>query len=108
MAKDMNDELVLANDRALMIDPVSLSVGTHDGKFHADEVMACALLCKYHHLPVYVFRTRDPMLLTCCDALVDVGGVFEPEIMRFDHHQGTYDGERSSAGMVLDLSLIHI
>ena len=102
MAKDMNDVVVLAPTRELMTDPVSLSVGTHDGKFHADEVMACALLCKYHHLPVYVFRTRDPKLLTWCDALVDVGGAWDPVAMRFDHHQGTYTGDKSSAGMVLD------
>lgn len=33
------------------------------------------------------FRTRDQKLLDECDIVVDVGGVFDPERRRFDHHQ---------------------
>ena len=96
---DPNDK---ENTIDLLRDPRELSVGTHDKLFHADEVMACALLAQYYHLPVVIVRTRDPKILTWCDAVVDVGNVFDPEMMRFDHHQETYTGTRSSAGMVLD------
>ena len=63
-------------------------IGTHDGKFHCDEVLACALL---KLLPDYsdatVKRTRDQVILDTCDIVVDVGGVFNPNIHRYDHHQ---------------------
>jgi uncharacterized UPF0160 family protein len=32
-------------------------------------------------------RTRDPKILDQCDTVVDVGGVFNAEQRRFDHHQ---------------------
>lgn len=63
-------------------------IGTHDGKFHCDEVLACALL---KLLPEYsdaiIKRTRDQTILDTCDIVVDVGGVFNPETHRYDHHQ---------------------
>jgi uncharacterized UPF0160 family protein len=33
------------------------------------------------------FRTRDQKVLDTCDIVVDVGGVFDPEKHRYDHHQ---------------------
>ena len=63
-------------------------IGTHNGKFHCDEVLACAML---KLLPQYsdavVKRSRDPTILEGCDIVVDVGGVFDPKIHRYDHHQ---------------------
>lgn len=32
-------------------------------------------------------RTRDPAKLAQCDIVVDVGGVYDPTIHRYDHHQ---------------------
>ena len=32
-------------------------------------------------------RTRDPAILDTCDIVVDVGGVYDEKIQRFDHHQ---------------------
>ena len=29
----------------------------------------------------------DPKILAECDTIVDVGGVFDPQQRRFDHHQ---------------------
>jgi uncharacterized UPF0160 family protein len=50
-------------------------IGTHDGNFHLDEVMACALLLQ--HIPHYkgakILRTRDLTKLATCDIVVDVG-----------------------------------
>ena len=63
-------------------------IGTHDGTFHCDEVLACSLL---KMLPEYkhaeIIRSRDPEKLAECDIVVDVGGVYDPAKHRYDHHQ---------------------
>lgn len=77
------------------------SVGTHDGSFHADEVTACALLVLFDLVDrEKIFRTRDREKLAACEYVCDVGGVYNPDLKRFDHHQSDYQGELSSAGMV--------
>lgn len=78
------------------------SLGTHDGKFHADEVTACALmlLCDLIDQDKIV-RTRDPKLLAECEYVCDVGGVYDPKEKLFDHHQVQYEGPLSGAGMIL-------
>lgn len=53
-------------------------VGTHNGKFHADEVMATAILKQLYDLEV--IRTRNPKILKELDIVYDVGGG------EFDHH----------------------
>lgn len=79
------------------------SFGTHDGTFHADEVTACALLVCYGLIDQdKVFRTRNPDQLAFCDFVCDVGGEYNPSKRRFDHHQVSYKGDLSSAGMVWD------
>jgi len=69
----------------------SPTIGTHDGIFHCDEVLACAML---KHLPNYanstVIRTRDESILEQCDIVVDVGGVYNHDKKRYDHHQKTF------------------
>jgi len=77
------------------------SVGTHSGTFHADEVTACALLLLFDMIdPDRIFRTRDPAKLSTCQFVCDVGGEYNPSENKFDHHQSSYKGELSSAGMV--------
>ncbi|MEG1542168.1 MAG: MYG1 family protein [Victivallaceae bacterium] len=79
------------------------SIGIHDGSFHADEVTACALLLLYDLIDEdKIIRTRDPLILSECEYVCDVGGVYDVGIKRFDHHQSDYKGEASSAGMILD------
>lgn len=78
------------------------SCGTHDGTFHADEVTACALLWLFDLIePDQIIRTRLPELLGRCEYVCDVGGVYDPDLKLFDHHQADYEGPFSSAGMVL-------
>lgn len=78
------------------------SFGTHDGRFHADEVTACALLILFDLIDRdKIHRTRDPAVLSTCDYVCDVGGVYDPQQKFFDHHQADYRGTLSSAGMVL-------
>lgn len=79
-----------------------LSIATHSGPFHADDVMAVALLRRFVDAEATVVRSRNPEHWAQADVVVDVGGVFDPDAGRFDHHQASYEGPRSSAGMVLD------
>ncbi|KAH8698349.1 putative UPF0160 domain protein MYG1 [Talaromyces proteolyticus] len=83
-------------------------IGTHNGHFHADEALAVYLL---RLLPDYnaspLVRTRDPARLAECHTVVDVGGEYEPERNRYDHHQRTFsttfpnhNTKLSSAGLV--------
>ena len=66
----------------------SKTIGTHDGTFHCDEALACVLL---KFLPEFadatIVRTRDEEKLSACDVVVDVGGLYDPDTRRFDHHQ---------------------
>ena len=63
-------------------------IGTHNGRFHCDEALACYML---RRLPEYsdaeIVRTRDPKILDGCEVVVDVGGVYDPTSHRYDHHQ---------------------
>ncbi|XP_042554716.1 MYG1 exonuclease isoform X2 [Dipodomys spectabilis] len=72
-------------------------IGTHNGTFHCDEALACALL---RLLPEYkdaeIVRTRDPEKLASCDIVVDVGGEYDPQRHRYDHHQRTFTETMSS------------
>lgn len=80
---------------------MTLRVATHDGPFHSDDVAAFALLRRFYDANAQVVRTRDPAKLAAADVVVDVGGVYAPQERRFDHHQASYEGLLSSAGMVL-------
>lgn len=74
-----------------------LVIGTHDGTFHCDEVMACWML---KQLPQYkdatILRTRKAEKLDECDIVVDVGAIYDPEKNRYDHHQRTFNGTMNS------------
>lgn len=83
-------------------------IGTHSGHFHADEALAVHML---RMLPTYrdsgLVRTRDPERLAACHTVVDVGGRYDVEARRFDHHQRGFDAvfpgrktKLSSAGLV--------
>ena len=67
---------------------ISTKIGTHNGTFHCDEALACFIL---KQLPEYrhadIVRTRNSEQLAKCDVVVDVGGVYDPEKHRYDHHQ---------------------
>lgn len=81
---------------------LSRSFGTHNGSFHADEVTACALLIKFKLIDRdKIIRSRDESKLSHLEYVCDVGGLYDPAQKRFDHHQKEYDGNLSSAGMIL-------
>lgn len=87
----------MATDAKQIKSTSSLTIGTHDGIFHCDEILACFML---QTLPKYanasIVRTRNDELLNNCDIVVDVGSVFDPERSRFDHHQKTFQHTLSS------------
>jgi uncharacterized UPF0160 family protein len=62
------------------------TIGTHDEVFHADDVFAIATLIKLFP-DAKVIRTRDAEVLNNCDLVVDVGGVYDYQKNRYDHHQ---------------------
>ncbi|XP_057862047.2 uncharacterized protein LOC131070499 isoform X2 [Cryptomeria japonica] len=84
-------------------------VGTHNGTFHCDEALGCYMIrltAKY--AGAEIVRTREPKVLDTLDAVLDVGGVYDPSRDRFDHHQRGFDQvfghgfatKLSSAGLV--------
>lgn len=77
------------------------TVATHSGPFHADDVMAWALIQTFHDAEASIIRTRDAARIDAADLVIDVGAIYDPERGRFDHHQAAYDGPLSSAGMIL-------
>jgi uncharacterized UPF0160 family protein len=81
-------------------DPKSCAI--HDGTFHADEVVATVLLTIFEQIDEdKIVRTRDLGKIEKSQFVCDVGGIYDPSIKRFDHHQMDYEGSLSSAGMVL-------
>lgn len=54
-------------------------IGTHDGRFHCDEIMACTMLKNYvkKYEEATIIRSRDPNVWKTCDILVDVGGKYK-------------------------------
>jgi len=85
-------------------------IATHHGTFHADEAMACAMLkCLQEFAELPIVRTRSAEDINKAKIVVDVGGTYEPEKHRYDHHQKTFtttysedysEIKLSSAGLV--------
>lgn len=61
---------------------------THDGTFHADDVFSAAVLTTLYPEASLV-RSRAPEVLDMSEDVImfDVGGIFDPNRGRFDHHQ---------------------
>lgn len=80
-------------------------IATHSGKFHADDVWAVTVLdmifpgCE-------LIRTRDPEKILQADFAVDVGGVWDPQAGRFDHHQKGFAGARQSGVVYASAGLV--
>jgi uncharacterized UPF0160 family protein len=100
---DSGDE---RDEREFSIDDY-VTIGTHDGRFHVDEVLACVIAKIMYDDKIIITRSRDQEILDTCHILFDVGGEYNPRKFKFDHHQKncneTFDGAShiplSSAGM---------
>ncbi|KAL3499162.1 hypothetical protein ACH5RR_038255 [Cinchona calisaya] len=84
-------------------------VGTHNGSFHCDEVLGCFMIRLTNKFSdAQIVRSRDPQVLEKLDAVLDVGGVYDPSRDRYDHHQKGFkevfgygfNTKLSSAGLV--------
>ncbi len=72
------------------IKSTSIQIATHDGKFHADEIVACAIIGKIHPNNI-ITRTRNQSIINSSHIVVDVGGIYDADAGRFDHHQDDCD-----------------
>jgi len=85
-------------------EPSSKVIGTHSGTFQCDEAMGVWLL---RQLPEFrnskVVRSRDKSVLDPLDIVIDVGGVYDHAIKRYDHHQRGFE-ERFTPDGVTKLS----
>ncbi|MFO0718746.1 MAG: MYG1 family protein [Candidatus Paceibacterota bacterium] len=84
-----------------------IKVVTHNGDFHSDDVFAVAILqVVFGKDNIEVLRTRDESFFDSADILLDLGGIYDEEKNRFDHHQSGGAGQRengipyASAGLV--------
>ncbi|KAM3242944.1 hypothetical protein ACQJBY_055123 [Aegilops geniculata] len=84
-------------------------VGTHNGSLHCDEALGCFLIrLTSQFAGADVVRTRDSQILDSLEAVLDVGGVYDPSRHRYDHHQKGFNEvfghgfntKLSSAGLV--------
>jgi len=73
----------------------NITIATHNGNFHADDVFSIAAL--KHIFPTFnLIRTRDLELIAKADLVIDVGGEYDAEAGRFDHHQRGGAGARDN------------
>lgn len=77
---------------------------THSGRFHADEVFAIAMILMIEDKEIV--RSRDQEVIDQAEMVLDVGGEYDPERLRFDHHQNSFTRTRedgtpyATAGLV--------
>lgn len=69
---------------------------THDGVFHTDDIFASAVISILENGNIKIIRTRDKEIFQKADYLYDVGGEYNPEKNRFDHHQKGGAGVRDN------------
>jgi len=72
-----------------------ITIATHNGNFHADDVFSVAAL-KCIYPSAKLVRTRDLALIGKADIVLDVGGQYDPDTGRFDHHQRGGAGARDN------------
>ena len=71
------------------------TIVTHNGNFHADDVFSIAAF-KSIFPSFKLIRTRDLELIAKADIVIDVGGEYDSDTDRFDHHQRGGAGERDN------------
>ena len=78
---------------------MSTVIGTHSGAFQADEALGVWLLRRldrFGGLAATVVRSRDMKVLEGLPIVIDVGGIYSHDALRYDHHQRgffeTFDG----------------
>jgi uncharacterized UPF0160 family protein len=72
-----------------------ITIATHNANFHADDVFSIAAM-KHIFSTFKLVRTRNVALINKADIVIDVGGEYDPDKGRFDHHQRGGAGEREN------------
>ena len=72
-----------------------MKASTHDGRFHADEIFALAVLNLFYS-DLEIIRSRDENVYKNTDIIVDVGYAYDPGNLIFDHHQRSFSLQRES------------
>ncbi|GAB6069924.1 MYG1 family protein [Thiomicrorhabdus hydrogeniphila] len=67
---------------------------THSGRFHADEVFAISMVLMVEERQIT--RSRDEKVIKQASIVLDVGAEYDPETLRFDHHQNSFTEEREN------------
>ena len=70
---------------------------THNGSFHSDDIFACATLCLMLEKAgekFEIIRTRDEEIIKTGDYVFDIGGIYDEDENKFDHHQVGGAGKR--------------
>ncbi len=68
----------------------SIKLITHNGSFHTDDIFASAAFCilfEKRKEDFEIIRTRDEEMISSGDIVFDVGGIYDRNSNRFDHHQ---------------------
>tara|TARA_B110000881_G_scaffold166387_1_gene149515 strand:+ start:1033 stop:1902 length:870 start_codon:yes stop_codon:yes gene_type:complete len=71
------------------------TIATHNGNFHADDVFSIAAL-KNIFPSFKLVRTRNLDVIAQADLVIDVGGIYDADTGRFDHHQRGGAGAREN------------
>ncbi len=70
---------------------------THNDRFHADDVFATAALqLLFGDKITEIVRTRDEEQFQTADVIYDVGGEYNPDENKFDHHQAGFEEAREN------------
>lgn len=79
---------ILSLGKSVVFSFYMYTVVTHDGRFHADDIFGVAVVqLRFGAENIHVIRTKEQSHIDEADIVLDVGGVYEPARMRFDHHQ---------------------
>lgn len=71
----------------------AVTVVTHNGVFQADDVFSVTAM-EILNPRMRLVRTRDADAIKAADVVIDVGGIYDPDANRFDHHQPGRAGAR--------------
>lgn len=89
----------------------SLTLATHGSNFHADDLCATAVLKTFFkyihpHIRLKIIRTLDQKKLDAADVVYDIGKIYNPKKLRFDHHQKGGAGEHANGIRYAAIGLI--
>ncbi len=82
-----------------MMDNPIKKIITHNGSFHADDIFSCAAICillRKKKEGFKIIRTREEGVIAEGDYVFDVGGTYNENENRFDHHQPGGAGRREN------------